>query len=120
MNIHEHRELGEALRAWEQDVGGSTYFEEGFYHAARQTYDRWQECGECEGSGFMPIPDEPEFDVDTECPSCGGSGLKPNQARLDAMQELLDAVILNLLPPEHHLVIDAGELVRAFDKESDV
>jgi len=86
MNIHDHRKLGEALRAWEQEW--STYFEEIFYNAARQTYDRYQECGECEDGQInsgRPPANLPEFQDKYPCPSCGGSGLQPNQARLKAV-----------------------------------
>ena len=30
----------------------------------------WVPCDTCNGTGFEPIPDEPEFDVDLECADC--------------------------------------------------
>ena len=30
----------------------------------------WVPCDTCNGSGFEPIPDVPEFDVDLECEAC--------------------------------------------------
>ena len=44
------------------------------------------DCPKCKGTGFEPIPDNPEFDVDIECPSCGGSGIDPELVEVAARE----------------------------------
>lgn len=36
-------------------------------------------CDVCGGSGYAPIPDDPEFHVDEPCPNCDGTGLDPER-----------------------------------------
>lgn len=43
-------------------------------------------CDECGGTGYEPIPDEPEFDVDVECPSCVGGWL-PDDETVEAARK---------------------------------
>ena len=84
----DYRQLSEALEAldtksnewWGTRMDGFTL---PIVAAARRFLDRYQICQTCDGGGYLPIPDEPEFDVDTDCPDCVG-GLVPNQERLEA------------------------------------
>jgi len=118
MNIYEHRKLGEALRQWDELGWDDTVV----FAAARLTYDRWQECGECEGSrvrhndGWIRHPEQ------NPCPSCGGTGLRPNQARLEAgLAEIPihydDEWAQDIYSHEERMEFFAAA-VRAFDKET--
>jgi hypothetical protein len=110
--IVEHRKLGEALEYFDHKsdvMGGYSDHFAPVVAAARLTYDRYQECEECEGKGGSENTlgmERPEFVV---CPRCGGSGLLPKQAQYPDEDVVLDGPL-----PRRQI-----GAVRAFDKETE-
>jgi hypothetical protein len=116
MNIQEYRKLGEAL----ERLKGILMLAVGddldiVFAAARLTYDRYQECGECEGTGDQVESVPVGHFVHRPCPSCGGLGLQPNQARFKAAAKAVAEAYEGTMFPQSRDMFLAG--VRAFDKE---
>ena len=110
----DYRQLSEALETHDKH-GRNMEDYEMFVGAARRFRDRYQICQTCDGGGYLPIPDEPEFDVDTDCPDCVG-GLVPNQKRLEQAQKAINDCFDDGYVSDW--TEEATAAVRAFDKES--